>query len=137
MAFWRLAPWLARLMLAAPAALFLMIGWKYLSNPVAVAAGSGMALDTPAAVTDMRAYGATFLAVAVVILASLIDRRRLLLGFAFVAIVVGLVTAARLLGVFVDGAAAETRFKLVPELMLLTLAVAGLFLERARLKRAA
>ena len=53
-----------------------------------------------------------------------------------VAIVVALVTATRLLGVIVDGAAPETLFKLVPELVLLTISVAGFFIELARRHRA-
>jgi hypothetical protein len=134
--FWRFAPWLARAMLALPTALFLRIGWKYLIDPIGAAAASGISLGSPAAITDIRAFGATFLAVAVLTGRSLIGTRWLLTGLAVVAIVVALVTATRLLGVIVDGAAPETLFKLVPELVLLTVSVAGFFIELARRHRA-
>src|SRR5205823_588013 len=97
--FWRSAPWLVRAALALPAILFVRIGWKYLTAPFQVAAGSDMSLGSPAAVTDMRAFGGIFLALAVVIALSLMRERRLRGGLIFVAIVIGIVTAARVFGV--------------------------------------
>jgi hypothetical protein len=49
-----------------------------------------------------------------------------------VAIVIGFVTAARVLGVLVDGAAPETIFKLGPEVVLLTAAAVGILIELRR-----
>jgi hypothetical protein len=132
--FWDYAPWLARFILAVPTLLFVRIGWKYVSDPLQVAAGSGMVLGSPSAITDTRAEGAIFLAFAVIALVSLLSTRRLLAGLAVVAIVVGFVTATRVLGVLVDGAAPETVFKLIPELVLLPLSVVGLFIELGRLR---
>lgn len=134
-AFWRYARWLARLCLAAPTLLFLRIGWKYLSAPAEVAAGSQMVLGSPAAVTDMRAFGAIFLAFAAIAVFSLVSTRRLLTGLAIVTIVVGFATAARVLGMITDGATPETTFKLIAELVLLALALAGTGLELRRQRR--
>ena len=135
-AFWRYVLWLERLCLAAPTLLFLRIGWKYLSAPAEVAAGSQMVLGSPEAVTDMRAFGAIFLAVAAIALVSLAARRRLLAGLTIVAVVVGFATAARVLGVVVDGATPETTFKLIAEIVLLTLTLAGIGLELRRRRHA-
>jgi len=132
---WDWAPWLARVALLLPATLFTVIGWSYLTRPLAVATQSHMALGSPAAVTDMRAIGATFLASAVICLIALLSSKRRLVGLGFVAILVGWVTAARLLGLALDGSAPETNFKLVPELVLLSLSLAAFAVERARLRR--
>jgi hypothetical protein len=136
--FWRYAPWLERLCLVAPTLLFLRIGWKYLSAPAEVAAGSQIVLGSPEAVTDMRAFGAIFLAFAAIALVSLASTRRLLAGLTIVAVVVAFATAARALGMIADGATPETSFKLIAEVVLLGLALAGtgLDLGRRRLARA-
>lgn len=131
-AFWRYARWLARLCLAAPTLLFLRIGWKYLSAPAEVAAGSQMVLGSPAAVTDMRTFGAIFLAFAAIAVVALVSTRRLLTGLTIVTVVVGFATAARALGMIADGATPETTFKLIAELVLLALALAGTGLELRR-----
>jgi uncharacterized protein DUF4345 len=131
-AFWRYVLWIERLCLAAPTLLFLRVGWKYLSAPTEVAAGSQMVLGSPAAVTDMRAFGATFLAFAAIAVVSLVSPRRLLTGLAIVTIVVGFATAARVLGMIADGTTPETTFKLIAELVLLALALAGTGLELRR-----
>lgn len=130
--FWRYALWFERLCLAAPTLLFLRIGWKYLSAPSEVAAGSQMVLGSPGAVTDMRAFGSIFLAVAAIGLVSLTSTRRLLTGLTIAAVVVGFATAGRLLGMVADGATPETTFKLIAEVVLLTLTLAGTGLELRR-----
>jgi len=83
----------------------------------------------------MRAEGAIFLALAVLVLLSLLSTRRLLAGLALLAVVIAFVTATRLLGVFMDGAAPETLFKLKPEVVLLTLSIVAIVIESARRRR--
>jgi cytochrome b561 len=130
--FWDYAPWLNRAILALPLLLFVLIGFKYLATPDKVATASGMLLRSQAAVTDLRVEGAVFFALAALTLASLLDTRRILAGLGLIATVVGFVTAARILGYVVDGPAAETTFKLVPEVVLLTLSSAGIVVELGR-----
>ena len=130
--FWRYALWLERLCIAAPTLLFLRIGWKYLSAPGEVAAGSQMILGSPGAVTDMRAFGAIFLALATLALVSLASSRHLLAGLTMVVVVVAWATGARALGVLADGATSETTFKLIAEIVLLALTLAGTGLELRR-----
>lgn len=134
-AFWRYAHRVARFFLVVPAALFIVIGWKYLSGPVQIAAGSQITLGSPAAVTDMRAEGALFLALAALLSFSLASSRRVLAGLVLLATVIVFVTASRILGIIVDGAAPESIFKLVPEIVLLVLSILGLLVERGRRRR--
>ena len=47
------------------------------------------------------------------------------------------VTAARVFGALADGAAPETTFKLVPEIVITTLSILGILLERARRRHVA
>jgi cytochrome b561 len=133
--FWHYASWLTRFILAPPAVLFAVIGWKYLSDPLEVAAGSGTILGSPAAVTDSRAMGAIFLALAALTILALVSERRVLAGLAMVATVDAFVTGARLLGVIIDGTPQETMSKLVAELVLLTLMTAGVLIELRRRRR--
>jgi cytochrome b561 len=130
--FWRYAPWLTRLILTAPTLLFILIGWSYLGQPLQTTAESGTLLGSPAAVTDTRAMGAIFLALAALTLFALVSERRLLAGLFLVAIIDGFATAARVLGIVVDGAPPETMFKLVAELVLLTLCAIGILIEVRR-----
>jgi cytochrome b561 len=129
---WRYAPWLTRLILAAPTLLFILIGFKYMGEPVQTTAESGTLLGSPAAVTDTRAMGAIFLALAALTLFALFSERRLLAGLFLVAIVDGFATGARLLGIVVGGAPPETMFKLAAELVLLTLCAVGILIELRR-----
>jgi hypothetical protein len=112
--FWHYAPWIGRVILVLPTLLFIQIGSKYVSMPQQVAARSEMVLGLPAAVTDVRAFGAIFLGLGIATLPSLLSRQRLLAGLTLVALVVGCATGARLLGIAVDGVAYESVFKLVP-----------------------
>jgi hypothetical protein len=80
----------------------------------------------------MRAEGAVFFALAALTLFSLLDARRLIAGLSLIATVVGFITAARIFGYYIDGPAAETSFKLVPEVVLLTLLSAGILVELGR-----
>lgn len=131
-AFWRHAPWVGRVILLPPTLLFIQIGLKYVVMPQQVAAGSQMVLGSPAAVTDLRAFGAIFLGLGIATLLSLLATRRLLAGLTLTALVVGCATAARLLGIALDGAAHESVFKLVPEVVLTLLSVIGIVIERQR-----
>ena len=112
--------------------LFIRIGEKYVIDPLQVAAGSGMQLGSPAAVTDTRVVGAMFLAIAALTLFSIFSALRLLAGLVLVATVIGFVTAGRIFGVVVDGVAPETIFKLGPEVVLLTAAAVGILIELRR-----
>ncbi|HEY6862895.1 MAG TPA: DUF4345 family protein [Burkholderiales bacterium] len=134
--FWRIAPWLTRLPLALAAVLFSLIAFKYLSAPVANAAADAIDLGSVMAISRVRVgFGGFPLAFALIMLGCLLSSRRVLGGLIVLATTVAVVTAARLIGIAVDGPAEEAVKLLVNEIVLLTLSIAALVLEQARLRR--
>src|SRR5262249_8918166 len=134
--FWRAAAWLPRLLLLLAAGLFLMIGVSYLGAPVEKAAADEIALRSVMAISRVRVgFGGFPLAVALVLLGCLISPKRVLPGLIVLATTVAVVTAARLVGIAVDGPAEEALRLLRVEVILLVLSVGGIFIERARLRR--
>jgi hypothetical protein len=133
--FWRFAPWISRISLVLPIALFAFIGSKYLTDPVLTAAMDNITLGSPAAVTDMRVVGSLFLACGLITAFFLLSTQRLLAGLYFVLTIVVTLTLVRLSGYFVDGAVPTTAAKLKVELALLIIFTCGILFERARLRR--
>ena len=129
--WWPAMRWISRVLLVFPIGLFGFIGWRYLTNPIGTASLDLIALNSPAAVTDMRVIGALFFACGL-ITTFYLSTRRLLAGLAFVLTVVGVVTAARAFGLWTDGPAPGTVSKLTTELVLLTVFVIGSLVEFAR-----
>jgi cytochrome b561 len=125
-----------RMILAPPSLLFSSIALKYLTAPVKVSAGSGALLTTPSAITDARVEGGLFIGLALVALYGLVTGRRLA-SLAVLAGVLATVTAARTMGLALDGASHETVLKLVPEVVLTALLTAAFLIERRRLRRLA
>jgi hypothetical protein len=130
---WHFGPWLTRLVLLAVAVIFTVIGYKYLTDPVGATAPFKIHLGSAAAVTNMRVgFGAFPIAFALIALVCLLSEGRLLVGLYFVVATIGIVTAVRIFGLQVDGAAVETLKVLRPELVLLALSTISLFLEVGR-----
>ena len=136
--FWRAAPWLSRLLLLAATALFLLIGLRYLGDPVNKAAADSIALGSVMAISRVRVgFGGFPLALSLILLGCILSPKRLLTGLTVLATTVAVVTAARLVGIVFDGPAEEAVRLLRVEIVLLVLAVAFIFLERARLRSSA
>lgn len=134
--FWRAAPWFPRLLLLLATVLFFLIGSKYLGDPVDKAAADSIILGSVMAISRVRVgFGGFPLALSLILLGCLVSKRRLLTGLAVLATTVAVVTAARLLGIAIDGPAEEAVRLLRVEIVLLALSVAAIFLERARLRR--
>jgi hypothetical protein len=131
--FWRVAPWLTRLLLLAAATLFFLIGLKYLRAPVENAGADAIILGSVMAISRVRvAFGAFPLSLSLILLGSLLSRKRVLGGLTVLATTIAVVTAARLLGIVLDGPAEEAIRLLRVEAVLLALSVAAIFIERAR-----
>jgi hypothetical protein len=134
--FWRAAPWLLRILLLLATVLFFLIGFRYLGDPVNKAAADSIVLGSVMAISRVRVgFGGFPLALSLILLGCLLSRKRLLTGVTVLATTVGVVTAARLVGIAIDGPAEEALKLLRVEIILLTLSVAAIFLERARLRR--
>lgn len=134
--FWRAAPWLPRLLLLLATVLFFLIGFRYLGDPVNKAAADSIVLGSVMAISRVRVgFGGFPLALSLILLGCLLSPKRLLTGLTVLATTVGVVTAARLVGIAIDGPAEEAVRLLRVEIILLGLSVAAIFLERARLRR--
>src|SRR5262252_2082536 len=131
--FWRLAPWLTRLLLLAAATLFFLIGVKYLRAPVENAGADAIILGSVMAISRVRvAFGAFPLSLSLILLGSLGPRKRVLGGLAVLATTIAVITAVRLAGIVLEGPAEEAIKLLRVEAILLALSVGAIFLERAR-----
>jgi hypothetical protein len=112
--------------------LLALIGLKYISQPVAMAAASGIGMDAPLAVTNMRAgFGAFPLAGALFLLFCLVARDHRRTGLVFVALIMGVTLGVRLAGAATDGTFAESLRLILVEAALCGLSLAAIAAEVA------
>ncbi len=131
-----LIPWFSRLVLFLAMAVFAVIGRKFVGDSVGTAAASHIVLNSPLAITDMRAsFGAFPLGSAVFLLVCLLTAGRRTTGLIFVSVLIGAVLAVRLFATVVDGTLTESLPLIAPETVLLCLSAAALVSE-SRLARA-
>lgn len=118
----RLASWVGAIVMLASVVILTLIGTRYLVDPVRAAAELQTSFASPAGVTSMRiGFGAFPLALAAILAACLLAPRRRLAGLAIVATVMGLAALARVVGIAIDGPAAESIRLLRPEVAMLAL----------------
>jgi Domain of unknown function (DUF4345) len=130
--------WFNRVVLAAAGLLMTGIGLRGLFDPVHFSAQHAIALGSAAGVTVARVgFGGFPLAVAMVLMGCVVAERRLLAGLSVLAVVAVVITAARLLGLILDGAAPFTVQVLKPEVGLILLSTTALAFERSRSRRGA
>ena len=102
--FWKLAPWLTRLVLLPPALIFALIASRYIAHPVQTGATIGLAFNSALAITITRVgFGAFPLGCSIFTLSCLISKRRLLTGLGFVGTIIGVALAVRIFGMLADG----------------------------------
>jgi len=107
-----------------------------LGDPVNKAAADSISLGSVMAISRVRVgFGGFPLALSLILFGCLLSPRRLLVGLGVLATTVAVVTAARAIGIAVDGPAEEAVRLMRVEIALLTLSLAAFFLERARLRR--
>ncbi len=110
-----------------------MIALRNLRDPIGATLPMGIVLTSPTAITVVRVgFGGFPLGFAIALLACLVATRRLLTGVSFVAAVIGAATGARIQGLVLDGATPYNLALLRPEVVLLTLSVVAIVLERRR-----
>jgi hypothetical protein len=98
----------------------------------------GIALNSPTAATVVRVgFGGFPLGFAVAMFSCLMSTRRLLAGVSLVAAVMAAATLARIQGLVLDGVTAYNLALLRPEIVMLTLSLTAMVLERRRLLQAA
>ena len=131
--FWKLAPWLTRLMLVAPTAIFAMIASRYLFDPVRTGKAIGLAFNTPVALTITRVgFGAFPLAFSMFTLSCLVSTRRILTGLGFVALIMAIALVVRVFGMLADGSVQESMGLVRAEAIMLVVFLGGIFIERGR-----
>jgi hypothetical protein len=134
--FWRFAPWLSRLILLAVTLLFARLAWPALADPFQEAATHSISLGSAEAVSRIRiGFGATTLASAIIAFVCLISPRRVLTGLYFVLIWVGVITVVRIIGVAINGPNDFDLRVLRPEVVILALTIASIFIERGKQRR--
>ena len=125
--------WFSRVVLLAATLLFSMIALQHLLDPVRAVAPHEITLGSAAGVTVVRVgLGGFPLGFAIILATCLAAERRLLAGLGFLAVVAIVVTAARVLGLVLDGPAPFTLHVLKPEIALIVASMTALLLERRR-----
>ena len=122
--------WLSRVTLGVASLIFLLIGTKYVLDPISAASGSGLSVPTLFGQTNMRAgVGGFALGAAIIALVCLASSDRLRMGLWFVLGILGPVILVRLYGVAIDGTFAASVHILAPETVLLLLTSTSLALS--------
>lgn len=131
--FWKISPWLSRLVILAVAVLFTMISVKFVFDPRGAAASSGITLSPGVGYTNTRAgFGGFPLGFAAILVFCLFSTRRLLTGLAYIITVAGIILAVRLYGALQDGTIAESFHLVVPEVAILIVSILALWMEARR-----
>ena len=131
----RIATVFRRVPLIMFTAIFIMISFRYLVHHVHYAAEAGISFTSPGGITIARVGFAAFpLSFAILALTALLSTRWRLGGLYMVLTVDCAVMAVRIVGFQLDHSTASARL-LVPEAVLLILAVVAIRLESAWLRR--
>ena len=134
--FWKLAPWISKLILLPPTTIFCLIALRYITSPVASAAAQGIAFSSPLGVTIGRVgLGGFPLGSALFLATCLASRRRTLIGLTFVAILVSVVLVVRVVGMTIDPSVAANMNLVKAEIGLLVVTGIGLAIELGRRHR--
>jgi hypothetical protein len=125
--------WFSRLIVAAATFIMSMIALGNLRDPIGATRQMGIELTSPTAITVFRVgFGGFPLGFAIALFGCLISTRRLLIGVSLVTAVIGAATLARIQGLLVDGATSYNLALLRPEVVMLTLSLVAIVLERRR-----
>jgi hypothetical protein len=133
---WKFSPWLSRLIILAVASLFTMISLKFIFHPQQSAADSGIVIQPGLGFTNTRAgFGGFPLGFAVILIFCLFSSRRLLAALSAIATVAAVILAVRLYGAAQDATFGLSAHLLIPEAVLLVLALLGVVMETQRRAR--
>jgi hypothetical protein len=131
--FWKLAPWLSRLVILLVAALFTMISLKFVFNPQQAAESSGIIIQPGLGFTNTRAgFGGFPLGFALILAFRLFASHRLLAALSSIATVAGVILAVRLYGAAQDATFGQSAHLLIPETVILAISLLGVVMETKR-----
>jgi hypothetical protein len=133
MSFWKVSPWISRLIILAAAGLFTAISLKFILDPQGSAAASGITIEPGLAYTSTRTgFGGFPLGFALILLFCLLSSRRLLAGLAFIATVTAVILLVRVYAAAADNTFAASAYLLAPEIVITTISLLGVWLEWSR-----
>ena len=134
--FWKLSPWISRFIIVAVAGLFTMISLKFVFDPRAAAANSGIIIEPGLGYTNTRAgFGGFPLGFAAILIFCLFSSRRLLAALSSIATVAAVILAVRLFGAAQDATFGQSAHLLIPEALLLVISLLGAVMETKRRAR--
>jgi len=138
MSFWTISPWLSRIVILAVAALFSLISFKFILDPHAAAAASGITIEPGVGYTNTRAgFGGFPLGFALILLFCLFSSRWLRAALASIATVAIVILAVRIFGAAQDHTFTESAHLLAPEAVIAVIALLATAMEQARRAREA
>jgi hypothetical protein len=136
--FWKVSPWISRLIILAVAGLFIMISVKFVFDPQQAAANAGITIQPGLGTTNTRAgFGGFPLGFAVILVFCLFSSRRLLAALWSIATVAGVILCVGLYGAAVDSTFSESAHPLIPEMLILAASALGAMIEARRCRREA
>jgi hypothetical protein len=131
--FWKMAPWLSRLIILAVAGLFTMISLKFIFDPLQAAANAGITIQPGVGYTNTRAgFGGFPLGFAAILVFCLFSSRRLLAALSSIVTVAAVILAVRLYGAAQDTTFSQSAHILIPETILLVVSLLGVVMEARR-----
>jgi hypothetical protein len=132
-AFWKVSPWIGRLVVLGVAGLFTMISLKFVLDPQLSAASAGITIEPGIGTTNTRAgFGGFPLGFAAILLFCLFSSRRLLAALSSIATVAAVILAVRLFGAARDATFAQSAHLLIPEAVLFVVSLLAAAMEARR-----
>lgn len=134
--FWKLAPWLIRLVLLLPIALFAQIGISHAFHPVQTLAARGISFGSGFGITTARiGFGAFPFGLSIFLLGCVLAESRLLIGLSLVATMDAVILVSRIVAMNIDASVRDNMKLVDAEVILLVIIGAGIFLELSRRTR--
>src|SRR5262245_27343463 len=128
--WWRVSPWLSRIVLLFATVLLAMIGLKFVGDPAGAASASSILPQSPVGLTNLRAgLGAFPLGCSAVSLMCLMSSRGRVPGLIFVTTLIGFVLLVRIFGVVHDGTLHDSQRVLTAESVVVFVSSLALLLE--------
>ena len=132
-AFWKLSPWIGRVIVLGVAGLFTMISLKFILDPQHAAASAGITIAPGLGTTNTRAgFGGFPLGFAAVLVFCLFSSRRLLAALSSIATVAAVILLVRLFGAALDATIVQSAHLLIPEAAIFVVSLAAAAMEARR-----
>jgi hypothetical protein len=131
--FWKVAPWISKVIVLMSTAVFIMISIEPLAHPATNAAAQGIAFTSSLGATLFRVSFAGFpLGCAAFLAYCLLSGRRTLTGLIFSALILGILLVVRVYGMEVDSTVQQSMPLVKPEVVLVVITLIEAAIEKRR-----